>query len=84
MPFIRSLVSKYYIKLVSTIILLGEIIPSYSYYVKRRLLYIVIAAPFSCQLFFYAKCTRANMRASYDICLVSNAEYMFFIYLVNF
>ena len=44
MPFIRSSASKRWAKLVSTIILLGEIMPSCSYYIKRRLLYIAIAA----------------------------------------
>ena len=84
MPPIRSLTSKRRAKLVSIIILLGEIIPSYFYYIKRRLLYIAIIALFSHQFSFYAKCTRANIRASYDICLVFNAECIFLIYLINF
>ena len=57
MPFIRFLASKHRAKLVSIIILLGEIMPSYSYYIKRRLLYITIAALFSYQPSFYAECT---------------------------
>ena len=56
MPPIKSLAFKRRAKLVSTIILLGEIMPSYSYCIKRRLLYIIIAAPSSRQPFFCAKC----------------------------
>ena len=47
MPFIRSLASERWAKLVFTIILLGKIMPFYSRYIKRRLLYIIIAALFS-------------------------------------
>ena len=46
MPFIRSSVSKHWAKLISIIILLGKIMPSYFYYIKRRLLYIIIIALF--------------------------------------
>ena len=50
MPFIRSLVFKctaYYSKLVAVILLLSEIMPTYSRYVKKRLVYIAIIAPLS-------------------------------------
>ena len=47
MPLIRSLAFKRSVKLISTIILLGKIMPSYSHYIKRRLLYITITAPSS-------------------------------------
>ena len=47
MPFIRFLAFKCYTKLISTIISFGEIMPSYLYYIKRKLLYIIIAALFS-------------------------------------
>ena len=59
MPFIRSLVSKhaaYYFKLVTVILLLGEIMPTYSYYAEKGLIYIIIIAPLSRQPFSYAKC----------------------------
>ena len=61
MPFIRSSASERWAKLVSTIILLGEIMPSCLYYIKRRLLYIILTALFSHQPSFYTKCTQANM-----------------------
>ena len=47
MPPISSLAFERRAKLISTIILLGEIMPFYSCYIKRRLLYIIIAALFS-------------------------------------
>ena len=84
MPFIRSLAFKHWAKLVSTIILFGKIMPSYSCYVKRRLLCIIIIALFNCQPSSCTKCTRVNMRASCDIYLVSDAEYTFLAYLINF
>ena len=80
MPLVRSLVSKhaaYYFKLVAIILLLSKIIPTYSYYVGKGLVYIIIIAPLGCQPFFYAKCTKLNMYLFYNIRLVFNAEYIF-------
>ena len=48
MPFIRSLVSKrttYCFKLVAVILLLSKIMPTYSYYMEKGLVYIIIIAP---------------------------------------
>ena len=47
MPFIRSLVSKRRAHAVAVILLLGEIMPSYSYYDEKKLVYIIIIAFFS-------------------------------------
>jgi uncharacterized membrane protein YjdF len=47
MPFIRSLVFKYYAYVVTLILLLSEIMPTYSRYTVKRLVYIIIIAPFS-------------------------------------
>jgi hypothetical protein len=50
MPFIRSSVFKcltHRFKLVAMILLLSEIMPSYSYCKEKGLVYIVIIAPFS-------------------------------------
>ena len=77
MPLVRSLISKRCTKLVSIIISFGEIMPSYLCCVKRKLLYVVIAALFSYQPSFYTKCTWANMRAFYNIYLVFNIKYVF-------
>jgi len=43
------------------ILLLGEIMPSYSCCAKEGLVYIVIALPINQQPSSCAKCTRANM-----------------------
>ena len=48
MPFIRSSASKhtaYYFKLVAVILLLSKIMPTYSYYMEKGLVYIAIIAP---------------------------------------
>ena len=47
MPLIRSLVSKctaYYFKLVAVILLLSKIMPTYSRYTEKGLVYIIIIA----------------------------------------
>ena len=47
MPSIKSLVFKhaaYYFKLVAVILLLNKIIPIYSCYIKKELVYIIITA----------------------------------------
>ena len=84
MPFIRFLVSKRlacYFKLVAVILLLSEIMPTYSYYAEKGLVYIAIIALFSRQHSFYIKCTKLNIRLFCNICLVFNAKYIFFIRL---
>ena len=48
MPFIRSLVLERYAYIVLVILLLGEIMPIYSRYAKKKLVYIIIITPFSC------------------------------------
>jgi hypothetical protein len=50
MPPVRSLISKhlaYYSKLVAVILLFSKIMPSYSYYIEKGLVYITIATLFS-------------------------------------
>jgi hypothetical protein len=47
MPFIKSLASKCYAYIVILILLLGKIMPTYSYYTVKRLIYIIITALFS-------------------------------------
>ena len=78
MPPIRSLAFKYttrYFKLVAVILLLGKIIPTYSYCMEKGLIYIAIIASLGCQSSFYTKYTKLNIRLSYNIKLVSNAKY---------
>ena len=79
MPSVRFLVSKrtaYYFKLVAVILLLGEIIPTYSCYMEKGLVYIAIIALLGRQFFFYTKCTKLNMHSSCNVRLVSNAKYL--------
>ena len=74
MPFIRSLVSKCRVYTVAVILLLGEIIPSCSHYKEKKLVCVIIIAPFSCQPFSYIKCTKLNMHLSCNVRSVSNTE----------
>ena len=76
MPPVRYLVSKRYAYIVLVILLLGEIMPIYSYYAEKKLVYIAIIALFSCQPSFCIKCIKLNMRLSCNIKLVSNTKYL--------
>ena len=84
MPFIRSLTSKRHAYLITLILSLGVIIPSYSYYTKKRLVCVTIVAFFSYQPSSYFECMKLNMYFFYNIKSVSNAKYIFLIYLTNF
>ena len=77
MPFIKSLVSKYYVYIVAVILLLSKIMLIYFCYVEKKLVYITIAAPFSCQPSFYSKYIKLNIYLSYNIKLVFNIKYIF-------
>ena len=80
-PSIRSSAFKYlayYLKLVAIIFLLGKIIPTYSYYAEKGLVYIIIIAPLGRQPFFYTKCTKLNIYLSCNIHLVFNTKCIFF------
>ena len=76
MPPIRSLASKHCTYAVTVIFLLGEIMPSYSRYKEKKLVYVIIIAPFSRQPSFYFKCTKSNMRLSCNVKSVSNTKYL--------
>ena len=78
MPPIRSLAferTAYCFKLVAVILLLGKIIATYSCYIEKGLIYIIIIASLGRQPSFYTKYTKLNMRLSCDVRLVSNAKY---------
>ena len=79
MSFIRSLASKRRTYIVAIILLLSKIMPTYSCYVLKRLVYIIIMASLGRQPFSYAKYTKLNMRSSCDIRLVFNIKYIFLI-----
>ena len=76
MPPIRSLASAYCTYIMSVILLLGEIMPIYSYYAEKELVYIIIMALFSRQPSFYIKCTKLNICLYCNVRLVSNAKYL--------
>ena len=80
MPFIRSLTSAYYNKLIAIILLFSEIMPSCSYCKKKKLVYIIIIAPFSYQPSSYIKYTKLNIHSNCNIKTMSNAKYLYFIY----
>ena len=75
MPFIRSSTFKRYILLATSISFNREIISPYFYYIKKGLIYIIIISPFSCQPFFYFKCTKANTYLLCDVRLVPFNKY---------
>ena len=75
MPPIRSSTSKRRTRIVLTILSLSEIISSCSRYAKKKLVYITIASPSSCQPSFYTECIRANIRSSYNVRSISNTKY---------
>ena len=87
MPPIRSLASKhsvYHFKLAAVIFLLGEIMPIYSCCTKKKLVYIIIAALFSCQPSSYAKYTKLNIYSFCNVQLVSNTKYTFLVFIILF
>jgi len=66
---------------VAIILSLSKVIPSYSYYIKKGLVYIAIAAPSSRQLSSCSECTSTNIQLSCNVRSVSDAECTFYIYL---
>ena len=83
MPPIRSLASKYHAYTVTLILSLSVIMPIYSCYAEKKLVYITIAAPSGRQPFSCSKYTKSNMRSFYNIKSVSNTKYAFLIYLCS-
>ena len=75
MPPIRSSTSKRRTRVILTILSLSKVIPTYSRYAKKKLVYITIASPSSRQLSSYIKCIKANIRSSYNIRSVFNTKY---------
>ena len=76
MPFIKSLASKRRTYIVLIILLLGKIMPTYSRYAKKKLVYIIITAFFGHQPSSYFKCTKSNIHLSCNIKLVLNTKYL--------
>ena len=68
-------------KLVAVILLLSKIMPSYSRYVLKGLVYIIIIAPLGRQPSFCIKCIKLNIYLFCDIRSVFNIKCMFLICL---
>ena len=86
-PLIRSSAFKRlacYFKLVAVILSLGKIMPTYSYYAKKGLIYITIIVLSNRQPFSCVKCTKSNIYSSCNIYSVSNAKYIFLTRLYTF
>ena len=82
MPSVGFLAFKYltyHFKLVAVILLLNKIMFICFCCTEKGLVYIVIIVLFSCQPFSYIKCIKLNMRFSYNIYLVFNTKYIFFV-----
>ena len=78
MPPIRSSTSKRYTCVIILILSLSEIIPTYSRYIKKGLVYITIISPAGCQPLSCIKCTKANIYLSYNVYSISGTKYIFF------
>ena len=80
MPSIKSLVSAYYALLAISISLNSKIISPCSYYIKKKLVCIIIIALSSCQPSSYFKCTKANVYFFCNVRSVFINKYVFFIF----
>ena len=58
--------------------------PSYSYYIKKGLVCIIIIALFSRQPLSYAECIKLNVCTSYNVCSVLSAKYIYYYILFNY
>ena len=76
-PTIRLTAFKYYAFFTSSIALDGEIISPYSYYIKKGLVYIIIADPSSHQPSSYSKYIKSNTCVSCNMRSVSLNKYTF-------
>ena len=77
MPLIRSFIFKYYALLIVSIFLNKEIMNPYSYYKKKRLVYIILMTSFSYQPFSYLECTKINTYLLYNICSIPLNKYIY-------
>ena len=80
MPLVRSLASECRAYVIAVILLLSKIIPTYSCYVLKGLVYIIIIALLGCQPFFYTEYTKLNIYLSCNVRLISITKCIFLIY----
>ena len=79
MPFVRSLVSKHCTYIIAMILSLGEIMPIYSYYAEKKLIYIIITAPSNRQFFLVL-----NVPNQIYVCLTILNQYLTLNIYLNF
>ena len=80
MPAVKLIVSEHRALFISSITLNSEIMSPCSYYMKKGLVYVVIADPSNYQLFSYFKYTKLNTYILYNMRSVSFNKYIFLIY----
>ena len=73
-----SIASIRYTVLIALILSISEIMPFYFYYIKKGLVYIIIAAPSGRQPLSYTEYIKANMRLSYNIHSISTTKYIYY------
>ena len=83
MPSVRSSASKRYTYIVAVILLLSKNMPTYSYYILKGLVCVVIIALFSRQPSSYTKYTKLNMYSCCDIRSVSTTKCILLVRLTN-
>ena len=76
MPSVRSLASKRYTYIIVVILLLSKIMPIYSRYTKKKLVYIIIIALFSRQPSSYIKYIKLNICLFCNVKSVLNTKYL--------
>ena len=79
MPFTKSLASVCYTLLAVSISLNSKIMDSCSHYIRKGLVCIILTAPFSCQPSSCSKWTKLNTCSSYNIYLMSNNKFFFYL-----
>ena len=83
MPAVRFLISKHYTLFIFFIIFNGEIMSPCSYYIKKGLVYIIIAEPSNYQPSFYSKYMKANTCLLCNVYSVFFNKYMFLVRLAS-
>ena len=78
-----SIASIHCTALIAFIFSISKVMPSYSRYIKKGLVYIIIISPSSRQPLSYTKYIKANMRLSYNIRSISATKYIYHPILLN-
>ena len=68
---------------ITLILFINKVMPSYSYYIKKGLVYIIIISLSSYQPLSYTKYIKSNMRLFYNVYSISNTKYIYYPILFN-